>query len=316
MGFQDRVYRPEYRPERIGFAPEWSGVAILIAVNVAVWLANFVVSGNLLREILPLQVSLNDLGALRSDLPSHLLTGFWRLVSYGFLHDGPSLEHPGPFSPWHLLFNMLTLWFFGREVEAVMGRREFLRFYLAAIVVAGLAWVASCSLAAPHGTMRLVGASGGVMAVLAVYIWHFPHQTVLLWGVLPVPVWALGVLYLVLDVRGAAEAGDHVAHTAHLAGAAFGLLYAWRGWRLDGLEDRLRDLVRPRRRLRVVRDDEPDGRTSARSAARRRPEPDDDLDEQVDRILAKISRSGEASLTTAERETLTRASRRLKERSR
>ena len=75
----------------------------------------------------------------------------WQLLTYGFLHDGPSLEvqeqlrrfgEAQDFNPWHLVFNMLTLWFFGRELEALMGRAEFLRFYCAAIVLAGLAWVA------------------------------------------------------------------------------------------------------------------------------------------------------------------------------
>jgi hypothetical protein len=61
--------------------------------------------------------------------------------------------------------------------------------------------------------------------------------------------------------------------------------------------------------MRIVRPDD-DQRTSAR------PGDDPRLDEAVDRILEKISRTGESSLTAAERETLTHASRRLKERSR
>ena len=48
----------------------------------------------------------------------------------------------------------------------------------------------------------LLGASGGVMAVLAAFIWYYPRQTLLLYGVLPVPAWALGLLYLVSDIGG------------------------------------------------------------------------------------------------------------------
>ena len=153
------------------------------------------------------------------------------------------------------------------------------------------------------------------MAVLAVFIWYFPRQTVLLWGVLPVPAWALGILYFVSDVQGAAAGGGNVAHVAHVAGAIFGLLYAWRGWQLGDLTDVLAAFRR--RRMRVVRPD--DDTTSPR----RPPAPprdasrlDADLQQEVDRILEKISRSGESSLTSAERDTLTQASRRLKERSR
>ena len=147
------------------------------------------------------------------------------------------------------------------------------------------------------------------MAVLAAFIWYFPKQTVLVYGVLPVPVWALGILYLVSDVRGAAEGSGNVAHLAHLGGAVFGLMYAWRGWQLDGLTSVPAGWLARRRRMRIVRPDD-------ERPLSVRPGDDPRLDEEVDRILAKISRTGEGSLTTAERDTLTRASRRLKERSR
>jgi len=297
MGYQDRGY---YRPAGGAFG-DWSAVNAIIMVNVGVWLANFILAGNLLREVFPLELSLNDMLSLRSDMPQHPWNA-WQLLTYGFLHDGPSLDFPGmPFSPLHLLFNMLTLWFFGREVEGVMGRAEFLRFYLVSIVVAGLAWVTAAQFGGAGG--RLVGASGGVMAVLAAFVWYFPRQTVLIYGVLPVPAWALGVLYFFSDVRGAATGAGNVAHVAHLAGAAFGLLYAWRGWSLDGLSDLPKRLRRAGRSLRVVRPDDADTRGD-----------DQSLQETVDRILEKISRTGASSLTSDERDALTRASRRLRDR--
>ena len=302
MGFQDRGY---YRSPSGGFSADWSAVNAIIVVNVAVWLANFILTGDLFRELISLKLSLNDLLCLRSDLPNHLWK-FWTLLTYGFLHDGPSLESPkANYAITHILFNMLTLWFFGRPVEAIMGRAEFLRFYCTAIVVAGLAWVIGERLGGAGPGPRLLGASGGVMAVLAAFIWYYPRETIYIYGVLPLPAWAMGVLYLFLDVRGAGDRSSNVAHLAHLAGAAFGILYAWRGWSLDGLTEapaRLLANLR-RRRLRIVRpDDEPAGRD----------EPP--LEQEVDRILEKIGRSGEASLTAAERDTLTRASRRLKDR--
>jgi len=151
-----------------------------------------------------------------------------------------------------------------------------------------------------------------------VFVWYFPRQEVLFLMVLPVPVWAVGLLYLVMDLQGAASGGGQVAHVAHLAGAAFGLCYVWRGWDLSGLgdmQDRLQTRLRGLRQgMRVVRppeDDDDDDRP------RRSPDREDAaMQEAVDRILEKISRSGEASLTAAERDTLTQASRRLKERMR
>ncbi len=293
MGFADRGY---YRSESPSFMEEWTGVLTIIVANVAVWVANLLGAN---------EFDLSRFLALKGDLPNHLLKA-WELVSYGFVHDSQN--------PWHLVFNMLALWFFGREVEAIMGRAEFLRFYFTAIVIAGLAWLVSVQIGSPlfAPRMSLVGASGAVMAVLAVFIWYFPRQTVLLWGVLPVPAWALGVLYFVSDLQGAASGGGQVANVAHLAGAIFGGLYAWQGWNL-GLFTDLRERFR-RSRMRVVRpdDDEPGRRgPDARSQSAL----DAELQEAVDRILEKISRSGEGSLTNDERDTLTRASRRLKERS-
>jgi membrane associated rhomboid family serine protease len=297
MGYQDRGY---YRSPTSGFAPEWSAVNAIIAINVAVWLANFILAGDLFREFFSLKVSVNELLCLRSDLPSQLWR-FWALLTYGFLHDDRA--------PWHLLFNMLTLWFFGRPVEAITGRAEFVRFYLTAIVVAGLAWLISERLGGGGPASRLVGASGGVMAVLAAFIWYYPRQTVLIYGIIPVPAWALGILYFLSDLQGAGTQSN-VAHVAHLAGAGFGILYAWRGWNLDGLTEapaRWWSGLK-RQRLRIVRPDD----DSDRRVAGDQDEPP--LEQEVDRILEKIARSGEASLTQAERDTLTRASRRLKNR--
>jgi len=299
MGFQDRGYSGgSHQP----FMADWTAVMTIMVVNIAIWVANLVAAG---------QVSISDFLSLQGDLPRHLLK-VWELVTYGFVHT--------PLDPWHLISNMLGLWFFGRVVEDIMGRSEFYKFYFTAIVIAGLAWLVSVQfgLRLDDKPPKLMGASGGVMAVLAVFIWNYPRETVYIWGVLPVPVWALGLLYLVIDVQGAANGGGQVAHVAHIAGAIFGLCYAWRGWNLSGMGDmqeRLQTQLKSLRRgMRVVRppeDDEDDDRPS-RSGDR----DDVAMQEAVDRILAKISRSGEASLTSSERDTLTQASRRLKERMR
>ena len=290
MGFIDRGYASG----RSAYGSEWTAVSAILVATIAVFVANMLGP----RE----PASLNDILALHGDLPWRPWR-IWELVSYGFAHGMPRRQQ----LPWHILGNMLTLWFFGRAVEGVLGRAEFIRFYMAALVVAGLAWLASVAVRQESGTTQLIGASGAVTAVLAVFIWNFPHQTVLLWGLLPVPAWALGVLYVVWDVQGTADTHTNVAHVAHLGGAAFGVLYAWRGWSLAGIGDLSGRLAAWRRRgaggrFRVFRPDDTDDDAS--------------LQQQVDRILEKISRSGSSSLTPHERDTLERASRRLKDRDR
>ena len=301
MGFSDRRYSPD---SRTPFMADWTAVLTIMVVNVAVWVANLLAAG---------EVQISEFLSLQGDLPRHLLKS-WELVTYGFAHD--------PTTPWHLAGNMLMLWFFGREVEEIMGRSEFYKFYFTAIVLSGLAWLASVQLFPGRGGMasmsHLLGASGAIMAVFAVFVWYFPRQTVYIWGVLPVPVWALGLLYLVTDVQGAADGGGQVAHVAHIAGALFGLCYAWRGWNLSGFGDIQNRLRGMRRGMRVVRPPEDDDQddTPRRTSGQSSRQDDAALQEAVDRILEKISRSGEASLTPAERDTLTQASRRLKERMR
>lgn len=299
MGFSDRRYDRFDAP----YASDWTAVMTIIVACIAVWVANLLAAG---------EFPVNGVLALDSDLPSHPWK-FWELVTYGFTHDDSN--------PWHLVFNMIALLFFGRVVEEIMGRAEFFRFFLVAVVLSGLAWLVSVHLGRGFGgrPAYLVGASGGIMAVLAVFIWYFPRQTVLIWGVLPVPAWALGVLYFLSDVQGAASGGGHVANVAHLAGAAFGAFYAWRGLEFGSMFDAVGRLF-ARRSLRVVRREEPKDifgtPISPRPKSSRTPADDSDdrdLHDQVDRILEKISRSGESSLSPGDRETLARASRRLKE---
>lgn len=286
---------------------EWTAVTTLIAITVVIWLAN-----GLLFDVVPVNASL----ALKGDLPRHPWEA-WKVFTYGFAHG----------SLWHVGMNMLAIFFFGREVEDILGRREFFRFYGAAIVIAGLAWVTSVQLFTPLQAdhLWLVGASGAVMAVLAVFIWHYPNMELLLFGLLPMPAWALGLLYLCWDAYGAYAGGDRVAHVAHIGGAAFGLCYAWRAWNIGDLIATPALLAKTawwRPRMRVVRPDADDDGPRSRKTERgwshtdHRPDADEQLQEAVDRILEKISRSGESSLTAAERSTLTEASRRLRERNR
>lgn len=304
MGFADRRYSPPDRSWRRGSFGDgdWTAVTTIIVANCAVWVACLLAGNDSLERLL----------AMRGDLPSHPLEA-WRLLSYGFTHDTSS--------PWHLFLNMLTLWFFGPEVEARTGRQEFFRFWLTAIIIAGLTWLVSVQIGQWNRSPLsfLVGASGAVMAVLAFFIWHNPHQELALWGILPIPAWALGLLYFFSDVNGAYHGTGSVAHCAHIGGALFGLAYAWRGWNLGDLLELPAQLLQSRRRFRIHHPDD-DAPVARRPVATQAPPPqasledDDALREAVDRILEKISRSGEASLTTQERDTLTRASRRLKER--
>ncbi len=274
MGIYDRPY---YREERSSWLSGRSLVVNLILVNVAVYVAEWLLGPRFTRTV-----------SLTSDVfyePWNL----WQLVTYGFVHSEDIA---------HILFNMFGLWLFGTELEQIYGRAEFLRIYLAAIIIAGPpAWVGYET--ATHANGILQGASGGVMGLVFIFIFHFPKRIFYIWGILPLPAWALGGLYFLMDVAGVSQS-DNVAHVAHLAGAAFGVVYFKTGMNLGRLVPRrlsdLRLRWRPRLRIHDPKDEGPA------------------LSEQVDQILEKISRQGEASLTKKERRTLEEASRRYQQR--
>jgi len=230
----------------------------------------------------------------------------WRLFTHAFCHSRESL--------WHILFNMLAFFWFGRTLESMFGTREFTYFYFAGILAAAFAYIALDLYTGENAPA--IGASGAVMAVLMLYTWHFPRSEMLVFWVLPIEMRFLMAFYVLWDLHPVllTLSGDRgssgIAHAAHLGGLAFGFFYGKCNWNISSLVgdvfDRRswplwlrRSPLRSRPRLRIA------------------PEPRDDegtsLDaDNIDAILQKIFVSGRASLTDAEIEILRKASERLK----
>jgi membrane associated rhomboid family serine protease len=241
----------------------------------------------------------------------------WRLITYPFVY------HPS--SIWPILWGMLFLWWFGRDLEDVYGPREFLGFYLASTLVAGLAYVGT-AVAAGAGGARIglppyMGAGAPVAAVLVLCALHFPTRIIYLFLILPVPIWLVAVVdvgldcYTFLSLAGPKHPAAVMAAipAASLSAAAFSLLYYRRQWRVSSLWPDLqgwkRRLRRPR--LRVYREEEPPTPVHVPAGAA----PDEEqLEAKVDAILEKISRTGKESLTDSERQVLLRASEAIRRR--
>ncbi|GAB3332495.1 rhomboid family intramembrane serine protease [Marilutibacter aestuarii] len=138
-----------------------------------------------------------------------------RLVTHGFIH-----------ADWqHLLFNMITLFFFGRAVEPVfaqlLGPVGYVFFYLSAIVVAILpTWLRHRH----DPRYRSLGASGAVSAVLFAYILLSPWSLIFVFF-LPVPAILYGVFYVGYSFWMDRQGGDNINHSAHLSGAIYGVLF-------------------------------------------------------------------------------------------
>jgi membrane associated rhomboid family serine protease len=285
MGIYDRdYYRDEPRRSLMG---NWSAVNFLIVVNVAIFVLDLFTD-----PVGRGERWLDAHMALRPDLITHPWN-FWTLLSYGFAHDPTNILHVGG--------NMFVLWIFGVDVERLYGRERFMRVYLSLVVSSGLAWLiiqAFSKTPAP-----VIGASGAIMGIMVMYVLNFPNRVFLLYFVVPVPAWALGIVYIGMDIFGVLSPSDNTAHAAHIAGALFGLLYVRTGWYLGALlptrMPKWAKLGGPKLRVRSE-DDEP--RTQR------------EVQMRVDEILEKISREGESSLTPAERSELEELSRRFRNR--
>lgn len=153
-------------------------------------------------------------------LESDWLTQPWTIILSVFSHD--------PFVLNHILFNTLALLFFGQTVERLIGTRRFTYLFLGAGAVAGIAQVILTKILFNVDT-GVVGASGALQAIMGTLTVLAPRLTILVFFVVPAPLWALTALYVVFDLVGAISPGSQVAHFAHLAGLAVGL---WFGYHL------------------------------------------------------------------------------------
>jgi membrane associated rhomboid family serine protease len=209
---------------------------------------------------------------------------YWQFVSYLFIHGNPGDPITGVV---HLFLNMFTLYFVGREVEAIAGPRHLLGMYFLGGILGGLGQI-FCS------QFPVSGASAGVCAVLVAFTTILPEYevTLLLFFVVPVRLRAKYVGWLVAG-GAAAMAAFHwmpeVAHVAHLGGCLVGWIYVRQlgfgnPWWIQ------RRLIERRQREERLN----------------RMSPDQYMIEEIDPVLDKIAREGIRSLTRGERRILER----------
>jgi membrane associated rhomboid family serine protease len=156
---------------------------------------------------------------------------------------------------------MLGLYVFGMRLEERYGRREFLRFYLLAIILGFVSWSGSNYFLATRAGVQAsqlppcIGASGGVTAALILFCLLYPRATLLANFIFPVPAWLIGIVTIAGDLHGSVNRSaltGGVAFDVHLVGAALALGYWYFGWnfgRLPGLDGLQRLLKAPKRWL-------------------------------------------------------------------
>ena len=139
-----------------------------------------------------------------------------RLITHGFVHADLS----------HLLFNMITLYFFGRLIERFfaqyIGQVGFALFYLSALLVAILPTYLRHRNDARY---RSLGASGAVSAVLFAFILLQPWSIIYVF-IVPVPAIVYGLIYVGYSYWMDRRGNDNINHSAHLWGAGYGVLFS------------------------------------------------------------------------------------------
>ncbi len=206
----------------------------------------------------------------------------WQLVTYMFLHA----------DTWHLLFNMLALWMFGKELERTWGSREFLKYYLICGIGAGLTFLF-------FSEGYVIGASGGVFGVLLAFGMTFPNHIVLFAFIFPMKAKYMVMIFGVITFLSIASPGnDQIAHFAHLGGLMTGLIYLKRNIIHIRFQRSPKTAVPPPH-LKLHPTQKPQNA-------------DEELKRQVDRILDKINEIGFDNLTAEEKSILFSASHRMR----
>jgi len=288
MGIYDRDYGREYEPSR------QPGLHLGGPRSLSTNIVLFTFGIYLLQLLTQLAANAppGDEGLVTNlfSLYGNALTQPWRIfefLTYGFLHS------PRDFG--HILGNMFGLWMFGRLVEMRYGRREYLAFYLVSIVFAGATWYAAEFFSSKAQLpIQMLGASGGVTAVLILFALTYPRQTVYILGVFPIPMWVLAIFIVGHDISGAIQRANSVACTAHLGGALFAYLYFRGHWKLENWLPGTFSLPQLPRKANL-RIHEPEQAST-------------ETDDRVDEILKKIQEQGQDSLTWRERRILEKAS--------
>jgi len=240
--------------------------------------------------------------ALPADL-SALAKKPWTAISYMFLHNGL----------FHILFNMLWLYWFGRIFLEYLDQKKLLSVYVIGGLAGGAFYILCYNLfpafapAVPQSIA--LGASAAVLAVVVTIAFYAPDYKITLMFVGAVKIKHIALVSIVIDIL-SIQSDNAGGHLAHLGGAMFGLAYAWQIRKgkdmtagFSRFMDKLFSIFKPRPKLRVKYKRPSNSETDLEFNTRK-------VDEQkeIDRILEKISKSGYSALTKEEKELLFKSS--------
>ena len=337
MGLGDRDYMRSEQPVGVSWGSEgrksrgrWSLLAILIAINIGVFVLQYVFQ--LWGESQPLtdqygRIVYDNFGNVEKDFrPSGGASAelvftqghFWTLFTYMFVHGGF----------WHIFLNLILILACGRALQALLGERHLLQVFLFAGLLGGLAQILFSLMEDP--SIPVVGASACAFGLLVALAMIIPEQEVslLLFFVIPLrlrlkylacSLVGLAMVLLVIDVLATRNIMmvSGVGHAAHLGGALAGWLYI----RMAGARGRVKrnPFSAGRSRRRFGRDEGSRSSQGGKIVSTTLMKEVDgvviETDEfemnRINALLEKISEEGMGNLTDEERRALEKYSRRI-----
>ncbi len=295
---EDRSYM-----RRSPFQPQKSATVILIFANLIAFVLQYVFERSARP---PAQIWFQEHFYLSLAGLKHFY--LWQFVTFQFLHGGPL----------HILFNLITLYFFGAAVEEALGHKDFLKLYFLSGIGGG-ALQMLFALLFPSFNHAVIGASAGVFGLVAAFAAMFPDRviTLLLFFIIPVSMRARTLLWgsIVIAIVGMLAAEPQIAHAAHLGGILAG--WAYIAWYVHGpfrFHWRRNKSTRPRRELVGATAPRRGFWTRNKAAESEEILSGDFITREVDPILDKISAHGIQSLTERERKILEAARARMAKR--
>lgn len=297
MGIDSRDY---YRPQnRFSFFPPV--IKNLLIINVVVFLI-LEIGKSLIIGNYNLALLIRDYFGLVGLYPDRSLGDVnffpWQLVTYQFLHADFS----------HIFWNMFALWMFGMELENIWGSSKFLIYYLISGVGGGL-----LHLFLSDSSGITVGASGAIYGVLLAFAMFFPNRPIYIYFLLPVKAKYLIAFYILMDLFTVGSV-SMVAKLAHIGGALTGFIFimldsgnnislsSWLNSYKKSKEER------PSFRKPFGSSRSNDDIAEAEFYDINEKKKDEITQEDIDRILDKISSSGYQNLTEKEKKILFEAS--------
>jgi membrane associated rhomboid family serine protease len=239
---------------------------------------------------------------------SVFITKPWTILTYSFLHSYSTI--------FHIVFNMLFLYWFGRLFVEYLGSDKLIAVYILGALAGGVAYLLVYN-TVPYFIQNLpsgmVGASAAVYAVVVATAVLIPDYTLYLIFLGPVRIKYIAAFYIVLSFIG--SVGDNAGgNIAHLGGALMGIVYMkqlqsgvnWGSW-ITVTIDWLKDLFKPRPKVKVSYRKEQTSQSSKSSSTSNKKNSSISQAE-LDAILDKISDGGYESLTKEEKEKLFNAS--------